>query len=200
MWDLKNLLLLKQPKFLLPIKDPVKLKQVETVLELFEKHVVSVIADLPLQTIHSDLNEQNILVSTRNGRRTITGLIDFGDINHSCRVFEISICMAYIVLLKPEDFIRVSGTVLAGYLERETLTKAEFSVVYYCVIARLAMSLVIGNYQYSLKDSGNDYLLTTAKSGWSVLKHLLEYKDCTEKIVDLWLDCCSEEIRHMYKN
>lgn len=57
-------------------------------------------------------------------------------------------------------------------------------LVYYCVVARLTQSLVLGNYYYSIyKDP---YLLITAKTGWQTLALLLSYTP--DKALSMWLN------------
>eukprot|EP00794_Sanderia_malayensis_P017048 gene17048-18765_t len=193
-WDIKNLLLIWTPQYLDPIKDRSQREKVDMVFKMFEKHVVPVLKDLPMQTIYSDLNEQNIIIDKdKTGEWKITGLIDFGDITYSCRIFEIGICIAYLGQLNVSEFNWVAGNLLTGYLSEETLTELELSILYHCVVGRLVMSLVIGNYQYSLCDSSNDYLLLSQKTGWDLLDVLLESKDSFQQIPQVWLSSCNKD-------
>ena len=185
-WDVKNLLWLEQPKYLEAVADPKKRNLAKNGLNLFKKNVVPVILKLPMQTIHSDLNESNILVQMKKTTPVLSGIIDFGDITHSCRVFEIANCMLYMGLLEPQDFIRRMGVVLEGYKSAGSLTKLESEVLYHCVVARLTLSLLVGNFQNTVIDPENEYLLASAKSGWNVLEMMLEYKKRVRHLYEQW--------------
>lgn len=52
-----------------------------------------------------------------------------------------------------------------------------------CVMARLCQSLVLGA-NSSLQDPSNEYVLTTAKTGWSLLEQL--YKQPENDVLDRW--------------
>ncbi|XP_065051373.1 hydroxylysine kinase-like [Rhopilema esculentum] len=185
-WDLKNLLWLNSPQYL----DAIKIKEnhgmVVKCFQLFQDNFLSVAENLPKQTIHADINASNVITEMIDSKATIVGLIDFGEVTYSFRVFEIAICMAYMSLLRPNDCLKDAGLVLSGYLSKEPLTDLELKVLYYCVIGRLAQSLTLGNYQYSL-DPGNEYLLTTSQTGWKVLGMFLEYEERVDELVEYWL-------------
>lgn len=185
-WDVKNLLWLEQPKYLEAVSDPKKRNLATNGLNLFKKNVVPVILKLPMQTIHSDLNESNILVQMKNTTPVLSGVIDFGDMTHSCRVFEIANCMLYMGLLKPEDFIRRMGVVLQGYKSESSLTNLESEVLYHCIVARLTLSLLVGNFQNTVIDPGNEYLLASAKNGWNVLEIMLGYEERVNHLYEQW--------------
>ena len=73
-WDMKHTLLNAEKKSF--IKNPEDRKVVSYYLDLFEHHVVPIQNTLRHSIIHSDLNDNNVLVENEN----VTGLIDFGDI------------------------------------------------------------------------------------------------------------------------
>ena len=185
-WDLTNLLWLQQPKYLSTLTDRKRRHLAETSLHLFKIHVTPLIDKLPSQTVHSDLNESNIIIQMKNGKPILTGVIDFGDLSHSCRIFDIANCMAYMGILRPRDCVKAMGIVRAQFLSEVTLTKLELDVLYYCAIGRIVMSLVIGNYQNKVLDPENEYLLNTAKDGWNVLETVLGYHDRMDELQEIW--------------
>ncbi|XP_065072295.1 hydroxylysine kinase-like isoform X2 [Rhopilema esculentum] len=185
-WDLKNLLWLNSPQYLDAIMNKENHGMVVKCFQLFQDNFLSVAENLPKQTIHADINESNVITKTIASKATIVGLIDFGEVTYSFRVFEIAICMAYMSLLRPNDCLKDAGLVLSGYLSKEPLTDLELKVLYYCVIGRLVQSLTLGNYQYSL-DPGNEYLLLTSQTGWKVLGMFLEYEERVDELIDYWL-------------
>ena len=172
-------------KYLDVVSDEKKKSLLKIVFEMFESNILAVSDRLPQQVIHSDLNEGNIIVEEKNGTPEISGLIDFGDITYSYRVFEVSICMAYLALLRPDDCIHAAGTVLAGYLSVTSLSALEYSILYHCVASRIVQSLTIGNYSYFLNPE-NEYLLNTSKNGFNVLEQFLTYRDNVGDVYEIW--------------
>ncbi|XP_065051371.1 hydroxylysine kinase-like [Rhopilema esculentum] len=185
-WDLKNLLWLNSPQYLDAIMNKENHGMVVKCFQLFQDNFLSVAENLPKQTIHADINASNLITEIIDSKATIVGLIDFGEVTYSFRVCEIAICMAYMSLLRPNDCLKDVGLVLSGYLSKEPLTDLELKVLYYGVIGRLAQSLTMGNYQYSL-DPGNEYLLTTSQTGWKVLGMFLEYEERVDELIEYWL-------------
>lgn len=135
---------------------------------------------------HGDYNEQNILVRPischGNGdvEYDIVGVLDFGDSNCSPYIYEVAIAMMYAMLDSHiVDPLSVGGHVIAGYLVGSRAADGrppligtdERRLLRTCVAARFAQSLTMGAYSYSL-DPTNEYLLTTAKRGWTILDAL----------------------------
>lgn len=96
--------------------------------------------------MHGDYNEQNTIVSaTQEDPSTyhIDGVIDFGDIQYSCLVFELAICITYqmvdVKIMHPNE---VAGHTLAGYLTHRTIPEDEWGIlkvsVCWFVLPRLA--------------------------------------------------------------
>lgn len=79
--------------------------------------------------IHSDLNEQNILVNKDNGNH-ISGLLDFGDLTFSPYIFELAITITYVLFeintLEPDE--AVSYTV-AGYNTQRKINEQEWAIL-----------------------------------------------------------------------
>lgn len=133
--------------------------------------------------IHYDVNESNVLVRClADGESEIVGLIDFQDAAHGCKIYDVAICIMYSMLLsdKPVD---VGGYCLQGYLEKRTLSQPELNVLYYCVVGRLVISLLLGLHNYSC--TPDPYYLDTQKSGWKVLRLLWALP--SEEVLQHWL-------------
>ena len=154
-------------------------------LDLFEKNFLPIADSLPQQIIHSDLNEGNIIVSETNGSLYVSGLVDFGDITHSYHVFEVSIAMAYMALLRPDDCINAAGITLSGFLSVSSLSNQEKGVLFHCLVSRIVQSLIIGSYSIAL-DPGNQYLSNSSINGFRVLETFLNYKDNVHEIYNIW--------------
>ncbi|KAG0724729.1 Hydroxylysine kinase [Chionoecetes opilio] len=170
MWCMENVP--QVSKFLFAVKDEQRRKLVEEVLQAWQDKVMPLLPVLERGFIHGDFNEQNIIVHSREGDPStyhIDGLIDFGDIQHSCFLFELAIFIMYVMLeVKAMSPNEVAGHVLAGYLTHRTILDKEWDILKECIAARFAQSLVLGAYSY-VQDPGNQYLLVTATRGWAVL-------------------------------
>lgn len=65
-----------------------------------------------------------------------------------------------------------------------------------CVAARLCQSLVLGLYSHSL-DPDNEYLLTTQRAGWKLLKDLWSQSD--EDLEELWFTIADNYLKQSNK-
>lgn len=152
----------------------------------FEKNVLTQIKSLREQIIHGDYNEQNIIVNLRNGDLQkpcyqISGIIDFGDTNHSPLLFEVAIGLTYMIIQARD--LAVGGIFLAGFESLVPLLPSEKALLKYCVAARLVQSLVMGVYISSLQPD-NDYITTTQTQGWKLLPAL--WNDHFSEIDEIW--------------
>nr|XP_027236867.1 hydroxylysine kinase-like [Penaeus vannamei] len=159
-------------KFIFAVRDASRHKMIREILDAWDQRVVPLLPTLDRGMIHGDFNEQNIIVDSAPEDPDdyhVTAIIDFGDIQESCYVFEVAITIMYLMIevdeMPPND---AGGHVLAGYLKHRKLSEEEWGVLRECVAARFAQSLVMGAYSYE-QDPGNEYLLTTARRGWDVL-------------------------------
>ena len=50
-------------------------------------------------------------------------------------------------------------------------------------MARLAQSLTLGAYSYR-NDQGNEYVLSSARKGWSILERLISFED--DLLKEMW--------------
>jgi hydroxylysine kinase len=155
------------------IKDEAKRALLKDIIGEYEQEVVPVIDQLEKAIIHGDPNEQNILVRPRpktNGVYDIFSVIDFGDTQRNPVIFELALTIMYMMtqctVIDPN---LAGGHVVAGYETVRPLPALELSVLRTCVAARYAQSLILGNYTYE-QDPGNEYLLTTSKTGWTTLQ------------------------------
>jgi len=157
---------------------------IENIICDFDSRVLSNLQSFKLVLIHGDFNEQNILVKkNQDGEFDVCGILDFGDTHYAPQLFDIAIACTYAMLeCKTMDVIEAPRYVLKGYLQIINLTAEEWKILPLCVLARLAQSLTLGAYSY--KCEPDEYVLTTARTGWSVLERLLKMEH--EELVRLW--------------
>ena len=180
LWDLSNLPALEA--FLGSIEDMERRTLAESVLARFSKQVVPLLDQLPRAVCQNDANDHNLVVDNATGER-IAGLLDFGDMCHTARVFELGICVAY-ALLDKQDLTAVASNIIRGYTRACPLLKKEACLLHTLAAARLAQSAIMSAYSYA-QDPGNEYLLVTALPGWTALKTLMEMdKQAIERFND----------------
>ena len=191
-WDLQHIDLVKEIIFSPKTNDDETRKLLQHVYVRFSEEVMSCVSSLEKQVIHGDLNECNILVAEDSaGDRGyhISGILDFGDVTYSYRLFEIGICMAYLIITMCEagvgcvDAIHAVRHMLAGYQEVWPLSPAELGFLYWTVAARTCQSLAIGLNQ-SAQEPDNLYL----QEGLDAKKEILKYYVAIpkEELMQIW--------------
>jgi len=98
---------------------------------------------LPVQVIHNDANEHNVLVG-RN--RRVAGLIDFGDVVVGPRVCGLAVACAYAGLGRG-DPVTAAAQVTAGYHREAPVYPEELELLHDLLRTRLAMSICMAALQ-----------------------------------------------------
>lgn len=90
-------------------------QMVEDIIIDFQKKVLDKFETFEKQMIHGDFNEQNILVgrNAANTANTVIGVLDFGDTQYSCLIFELAVGMTYMMATNGD--IQTGGLFMAGY-------------------------------------------------------------------------------------
>jgi len=158
-------------QFISAVKDENRKALASEIINEFTQKVKPVENQLEAGIIHGDLNEQNILVKQQEGEDeySIHTVLDFGDSQQSCLVYELAIVIMYMMAQCSCEPNKAGGYVIAGYLDHRDLPVKEKQLLRICVAARYAQSLVMGAYSYQ-QDPGNEYLLITTKNGWNLLE------------------------------
>ncbi|KAK2582677.1 hypothetical protein KPH14_004951 [Odynerus spinipes] len=177
MWMLVSVPKLR--RFVFAVKDENREHLANEVIDAFEREVLKIVPNLAQGIIHGDLNEQNILVNPEG--TDIVAVIDFGDSQKTCLVFELAIVICYMLLERGE--IGAGKHVIEGYQSTRKLTDLEKKVLRVSVCARICQSLVMGAYSH-FQDPQNNYLLITQKTGWTLLQKLWPMSE--EEISRVW--------------
>ena len=146
---------------------------VKVVENSFQKCVKPRLGALPKQCIHGDMNDGNLVISQDAAGAYSFGLIDFGDVNYSCRVFEIAIAAAYMTTCTALDnAVTAAAITVAGFHDKCPLKQDESDVIMYCIQARLCQSVCIGVQSSEVYPENAEYLLYTVKKAWKILETL----------------------------
>ncbi len=160
------------------IDDPVRRALVDRFLSEFESSAGPRLGDLALGAVHNDGNDYNIIVTPPDtrpeafGRRSIAGIIDFGDMVRSYRLAEPAVVCAYAMLDK-DDPLAAAGRIVAGYHSVAPLSELELDLLFPLIVLRLLMSVAICAHQTSLRPD-NDYLFISNRQAWELLDRLRE--------------------------
>ncbi|XP_014205379.1 hydroxylysine kinase [Copidosoma floridanum] len=166
-------------RFVSALKSDSERELVESIVREFEARVLPVHESLDRGIIHGDLNESNVLVG--DSKAEISGVIDFGDSHVNCYVFELAVCLCYMIT-KAND-LGMARHVIDGYKSVRPLTAGEREILKVCVCARFAQSLTLGAYSHS-REPGNLYLVRDADDKWALLRKL--WKTRESRIRSLW--------------
>ena len=123
---------------------------------------------LPQQAIHNDANDYNILVDGRLLNRSLSGLIDFGDMCAAPRICDVAVAAAYLVLDHPNPEAALAAFV-SGYHAAYPLTAAEVDLIWPLLRMRLAVSVV--NSTLMAADNPDDPYVTISQApAWRFLE------------------------------
>lgn len=128
---------------------------VKRFLDEFERKVLPCMSELKKGLIHGDLNDLNITIISplehvtgsdvsHDVIKSCFGVFDFEDAHVGSHVFELAVCLAYVIVRsrreERDDVWGTSAQLIAGHARVRPLTEIEFSVLYACVAARLCVS------------------------------------------------------------
>ncbi len=166
-WDIQHANVVIR-KYLHHIKSERNQVLIEKILFDYEARVLPLCASLPVQIIHNDANDYNLMVEVKS--KTVSGLFDFGDMISSYRIAELAIATAYAVMHK-ENVREIILTMVRAYHQINPLIQAELSVLLDMIKTRLAVSLCISGYEYS-RSPENEYILVSQQGAWQAIKNL----------------------------
>ncbi|WP_170587853.1 aminotransferase class III-fold pyridoxal phosphate-dependent enzyme [Ruegeria arenilitoris] len=131
--------------------------------------VSGMLAELPRQAIHNDVNDYNILVEGElSERRHVSGLIDLGDMCAAPRVCELAIAGAYVVLdhTRPE---RALAALVRGYHAANRLRLQEVDLIWPLLRMRLAVS-VVNSTLMAAENPDDPYVTISQAPAWRFLE------------------------------
>jgi 4-aminobutyrate aminotransferase-like enzyme/Ser/Thr protein kinase RdoA (MazF antagonist) len=169
-WDLKL-----APQIVADLINTVGDRNKQALLQLFLGHyreIESRIGQLPESVIHNDVNDYNILVHTNKLGDMELGIIDFGDMLFSTTINDLAICLAYVMLDKP-DPLAAATRVTVGYHAIRKLSEQELSVLFPLACMRLCQSVCLAVEQKRLRP-GDEYLAISETPAWQLLGRLAE--------------------------
>jgi len=162
-WDMKQTLLNVENATL--IENSADRKLVNYFFDLFEHKVLPIQKKLRHSIIHSDLNDNNIIVENEK----VKGIIDFGDIAYSPLIYEVAIAITYIMLANENDPFEKAKAFIKGYNSVIGLSKQEVELLYLLIPARLAVS-VCNSAKKKAEGKADKYVLISEQPAWKLLR------------------------------
>lgn len=138
-------------------------------LDDFENRVTSRLAALRCQVIHNDLNPGNVLV-TENGRVSIAGVIDFGDMIRAPLIIDVAVAASY--MRSDDDTAALLASLVAGYNEVTRLEGLELELLYDLVRTRLATTISILHWRLAARAADDAYTVKMQHGGASASRFL----------------------------
>lgn len=195
-WDLSQIHRIKS-YIMIATHDDAEQKLLTHVYNNFINEVIPKLGNLKKQIIHGDVNDENIIVLPNQcgDGHEVVSIIDFGDVSISYRVFEVAICMMYVIMLRVrqgdthKEAIRMAGHLLQGYQSIHGLSQSGLDLLYWSVAARFFQSIVIGKYKQSLEPE-NVYISQTCDLALDILSTYISMPG--EESLNSWLSMMGE--------
>lgn len=158
-------------KYLDTFTDATQRQLVTQHLTRFEASLATHASQLRYGVIHGDANDYNVVV----GRpaymaRTISGLLDFGDMMQTAIVSELAIAAAYAVMRHPQP-VDALVAMVAAYHAQYALNDAEIAMLYDLVCMRLCISVTVSAIRKQERPD-DPYMTVSEAPAWALLHTL----------------------------
>ena len=155
---------------LLPIiKDDRQRALIADVAERAERHLQPLVDKLPVQAIHMDITDDNVVWQRDSQRQwQMQGVIDFGDLVRTWRITDLSVTCAALLHHAGGDPFYILPAVQA-YHRVNPLQPAELRALWPLIVARAAVLVLSGEQQVSI-DPGNEYSRDNLTHEWEIFR------------------------------
>lgn len=153
---------------LLPVlKNPEERACVAVAAEQAQRRLQPLLAKLPVQAIHLDITEYNVVWQRDSQRQwQLQGLIDFGDLVTTWRVADLSVTCAALLHHAEGDPLYILPAIQA-YHAINPLQREELQALWPLIVARAAI-LVLSSEQQASVEPGNTYIQANLQSEWGI--------------------------------
>ena len=167
-WDLAQSLWTKEHTHLF---DPQRKKIVEY-FQLKYEQVQARYQGLRKSIVHSDVNDNNIIVSRDMVHPRVKALIDYGDTIYTQSINDLSIAVGYGLLAKV-DVLDAAVSIIKGYHRYFPLLEEELNYIYVLAAMRLVTSITMSTLSRQIEPE-NEYRQMTEKPAWDALEKWYE--------------------------
>lgn len=171
-WNISNFPLLKP---LLDYEsDPNRRALAAEIFEIFDTRYLPLVPQIRKQIIHGDLSAYNTIVDPACAD-FITGVIDFGDVQHNPVIFDPAVLLANQLLPAPHNPWDVAGELFAGYQAAHPLHTSEIEALVIATIARVALRALVTNWRQAHVPERAAYLSSHSHEDWGRIENVMRY-------------------------
>lgn len=149
--------------------DPARRVQVTDAATAAWADLDAVASALPLQAVHLDLTDDNVVCTNDRGIRLPDGLIDFGDVTRSWAVAELAITISSVLHHAGIEPASVLPAIRAFHALRP-LSAEEVAAIWPIVVLRAAVLVVSGEHQVQLDGGENAYAASGIEREWRIFE------------------------------
>ena len=149
--------------------DAAKRRQVTDAATAAWAELAAVASALPLQAVHLDLTDDNVVCTTEHGTRMPDGIIDFGDVTRSWAVAELAITITSVLHHAGAEPASVLPAIRAFH-ELRPLSPEEVAAIWPIVVLRGAVLVVSGEHQVQLDGGENAYAASGIEREWRMFE------------------------------
>jgi Ser/Thr protein kinase RdoA (MazF antagonist) len=132
------------------------------------------ISALPQQFLHNDFNPYNLLVDPDNPHQ-VCGVLDFGDMLHGPRVFDVAVAASYQCHAQGQPSIDSLLEFMQGYQQANPLSSQELRLVPLLAAVRCAITLCITEQRAQWFPDNRDYILRNHAVASAGLRTLMTF-------------------------
>ena len=166
-WDLRHAL--RTVEVLAPhVSDPHRRDAVEAAAAAAWRVVADLADDLPVQVIHGDITDDNVVCSPPSDGRMPDGIIDLGDLTRSWPVAELAVAASSVLRHEGGEPV-ATLPLIEEFNAVRPLSPAEVEALWPLVVLRGAVLVVSGNHQASI-DADNEYATGSLDFEWRIFE------------------------------
>lgn len=143
--------------------------QIAEIAELAERRLQPLVDTLPVQAIHMDITDDNVVWQRDVHRHwQLQGVIDFGDLVRTWRITDLSVtCAALLHHAQGDPFYILPA--IQAYHAVNPLQPAELLALWPLIVQRAAVLVLSGEQQVSI-DPGNQYSRENLTHEWEIFR------------------------------
>jgi len=185
MWDLQRTAELRA--WLPAIQDATSRAWADTVFGLYLQQVQPVLATLPQQFLHNDFNPYNLLVNPTQPDQ-VCGVLDFGDMLHGPRVFDVAVAASYQCHAMGQPRVEGLFEFMQGYQRANPLSLPELRWLPLLAAVRCAITLCITERRAQTFPENRAYILRNHAVASAGLRALMAFglPAAAERLLKLW--------------
>lgn len=155
-------------RHLLPVIEDERARAcLEEAAEQAHRRLIPLVQSLPMQTVHLDITEYNVVWSPSKGlKRELQGVIDFGDLVRTWRIADLSVTCAALLHHADGNPLYILPAIRA-YHATNPLQLEELQALWPLIVARSAV-LVLSSAQQASIEPENAYIQANIESEWAI--------------------------------